>query len=111
MAYSIRHYLTDSGRDPFQQWFDGLADRSGRKAITRRLNRAETGNFGDHAHCRGGVREMRIDMGPGYRVYFALSSQTEVLLLCGGDKHAQSRDIARACDFWKDFRRRASAEN
>jgi len=67
----------------------------------------ELENFGDHKPCRDGVWELRIDVGPGYRVYYAISGSKIVLLLCGGDKRTQSADISRACEFWHDWQRRS----
>ena len=64
------------------------------------------GNLGDHKFCRDGVWELRVDVGPGYRVYYAQAGQTLVLLLLGGDKRTQSADIDRAVDHWQDWNRR-----
>ena len=61
----LRHYLTASGKDPFQQWMDGLKDLKGRIVIQRRIDRVANGNFGDHKFCQDGVWELRIDFGPG----------------------------------------------
>ena len=72
--------------------------------------RVELGNFGDHKFCRDGVWELRVDVGPGYRVYYALSGQRVVLLLCGGDKRTQDADIARAATYWQDWQRRTDDE-
>jgi putative addiction module killer protein len=102
----IRHYLTASGSDPYQQWLDKLRDLKGRVAIQRRIDRLAGGNFGDHRFCRDGVWELRIDFGPGYRVYYAQESQTIVLLLCGGSKRSQSADIKDAVEYWRDCQRR-----
>ena len=74
-------------------------------AIDRRLYRVELGNFGDHKSCKEGVWEFRIDLGPGYRVYYAQVGQTVVLLLCGGIKRSQDADISKACEYWKDWQR------
>jgi len=82
----IRHYLTKDGHDLFQQWREGLRDRRASIAIDRRVNRMELDNFGDHKFCRDGVWELRIDHGPGYRVYYGMDGEQIVLLLCGGDK-------------------------
>ena len=82
----IRHYLTTAGRDPYQTWLDRLKDLRGRVAIQGRVDRIAAGHFGDHKPCRDSVRELRIDVGPGYRVYYARDGRTVVLLLCGGDK-------------------------
>ncbi|MHA3904663.1 type II toxin-antitoxin system RelE/ParE family toxin [Castellaniella sp. WN] len=83
-----------------------LRDGKAKVAIIRRVARIEQGNFGDHKFCRNGVWELRIDVGPGYRVYYALSGQRLVLLLCGGDKRTQDTDIERAVDYWQDWQRR-----
>lgn len=103
----IRHYTDDRGRDVFQRWLDDLGDMRGRVAITRRMNRVEQGNFGDHKYLGDGVSELRFDVGPGYRVYYAMDGEAIVLLLAGGDKDSQDRDVARAIDFWGDYQRRS----
>jgi putative addiction module killer protein len=66
----------------------------------------QIGNFGDCKALRDGVSELRIDWGPGYRVYFAMAGRTTVLLLCGGDKRKQAADIKRAVEYWRDYKRR-----
>lgn len=106
----IRHYLTADERDVYFDWFRRVRDMKARIAIERRMNRIEQGNFGDHKFCRDGVWELRIDVGPGYRVYYAMSGKEVVLLLCGGDKRMQDADIGRACDYWQDWQRRNSDE-
>ena len=102
----ILHYLTAEGRDLFQDWLDGLRDMRACIAILRRVDRVTRGNFGDHRFCREGVWELRIDVGVGYRVYYAQAGQTVVLLLCGGKKRTQDADIARAVACWQDYQRR-----
>ena len=102
----LRHYLTDEGGDPTQQWLDSLPDLTARVAILRRLDRLVVGNLGDHKFCRDGVWELRIDQGPGYRVYFGQSGKTVILLLGGGVKRTQSRDIERAIGYWREFKRK-----
>jgi putative addiction module killer protein len=102
----IRHYLTASGRDPYQEWLDKLKDLTGRIAIQRRVDRVAEGTFGDHKPLQEGVCELRIDFGPSYRVYYAMESATIVLLLCGGSKRAQDADIKRATRYWRDYQRR-----
>jgi len=102
----IRHYLTAASRDPYQEWLDKLKDLTGRIAIHRRVDRIAEGNFGDHKPLQEGVCELRIDLGPGYRVYYAMESTTIVLLLCGGSKRAQDADIKRATRYWRDYQRR-----
>lgn len=103
---TIRHYLTRDGEDPIVEWLRTLRDLQGKAAIIRRLNRLELGNFGDFKPIREGVFELRIDVGPGYRVYYARSGKTVVLLLCGGSKRTQYADIDRACAYWRDWNSR-----
>jgi putative addiction module killer protein len=80
----------------YSQWFDDLRDRQARARINARIRRLSLGNPGDVRPVGEGVSEMRIDYGPGYRVYFVRRGQTMVVLLAGGDKHTQDRDIKTA---------------
>jgi putative addiction module killer protein len=82
--------------DEFHNWLGSLADRRAKARIVDRLKRASNGNFGDVKPAGSGVSEMRIDYGPGYRVYFFRRGKELVILLCGGDKKTQKADIARA---------------
>lgn len=82
--------------DEFRRWLGSLADRRAMARIVDRLKRASNGNFGDVKPARSGVSEMRIDHGPGYRVYFVRRGKALVVLLCGGDKKTQNADIAAA---------------
>jgi putative addiction module killer protein len=82
----------------FADWFAGLRDREARARVTVRIRRLSLGNPGDVKPVGGGVSEMRIDYGPGYRVYFIRRGDTVVVLLCGGDKRSQDRDITRALE-------------
>src|SRR5688572_28183474 len=82
--------------DAFKQWIDGLADLKGRARILARIDRMALGNPGDVKAVGEGVTEMRIDFGPGYRVYFTKVGKAIILLLCGGDKSSQAKDIALA---------------
>jgi len=104
--YEIRHYLTEDDRDLYLDWLKRVRDPIAKMSIVRRVNRIEEGNFGDHKFCRDNVWEMRIDVGAGYRVYYALSGSRIVLLLCGGDKSTQDADIDRAVNCWHDWNRR-----
>ncbi len=72
-----------------------------------RIDRLAAGNFGDCKSLRGGLYELRIDWGPGYRIYYAVLGKTCVLLLCAGDKRSQSRDIKRALEYWNDYKDRS----
>ncbi|WP_048647824.1 type II toxin-antitoxin system RelE/ParE family toxin [Nitratireductor soli] len=82
--------------DTFTKWLDGLRDQSARIRIATRIRRMEMGNPGDVKAIGEGVSEMRITYGPGYRVYFVQDGKTIIIILCGGDKSSQSRDIAEA---------------
>jgi putative addiction module killer protein len=102
----IRHYLTASGKNVFEEWLDGLRDEKAAARIAARIARLAAGNFGDCRPLRDGVWELRIDYGPGYRIYYAMIGRTCVLLLCGGDKRKQTVDIELAIQYWSDYRRR-----
>lgn len=106
--FEVRHYLTADGRDLFIEWLRRVRDGTAKVQIARRINRIELGNFGDCRFCRDGVWELRIDVGPGYRVYYARAAARVVLLLAGGDKGSQDRDIASAVEYWKDWQRRGA---
>ena len=90
--------------DVFQKWLDSLKDQKGRARILTRIVAAESGNFGDCGPVGDGISEMRIHLGPGYRVYYGQRDEVTYLLIAGGDKHAQSRDIARAKVIWKTIK-------
>ena len=108
--YEIRHYLTRDEKDVYLDWLRKQRGTVARIAVDRRVNRVEQGNFGDHRFCRDGVWELRIDVGAGYRVYYAMAGKEVILLLCGGDKRTQDADIDRACGYWQDWLRRTSDE-
>lgn len=102
----IVRYQTEKGDVPFTEWFDSLRDVRGKTAIIRRIDRAAQGNFGDHKFERAGVWEMRLDVGPGYRLYYFQHGDMLVVLLCGGDKSSQQADLERAVAYRQDFIRR-----
>ena len=89
--------------DVFDHWYDGLRDRQGRARIAARLRRVERGNFGDVKPVGSGVSELRIDYGPGYRVYLTQRGLEVVILLAGGDKRTQSKDIEAAIEMAKQL--------
>lgn len=80
----------------FDAWLGNLRDRAARAIITRRIDRIAEGNLGDVKSIGDGVSELRVDHGPGYRVYFTRRGEVVIVLLCGGDKSSQTRDVARA---------------
>ena len=105
----IQTYETLEGKIPFEDWLDALCDREGKAKIKGRLQRVALGNLGDCKAVGEGVSELKIDCGPGYRVYFAEKDSTIILLLCGGDKNTQDRDIRKAKEYWIEFRSRDDA--
>ncbi len=102
----IRHYVNRAGKDVFDDWVTQLADARAQAKIAIRINRLAAGNFGDCKPLRQGLSELRVDWGPGYRVYYAMVGRERVLLLCGGDKRKQSADIDRALECLKDYKER-----
>ena len=100
----LEFYRTQNGRVPFTDWFESLRDQKTRTRIRGRLTRLEVGNFGDCQSIGGGVFELRIHFGPGYRIYFGKVANTILLLLCSGDKSSQQRDIERAKTYWRDYK-------
>lgn len=98
--------MNSSGKCPFEEWLGSLKDSKARMRIRARIARLEAGNFGDCKGLRDGVQEIRIDYGPGYRVYLSRQGKVIVLLLCGSDKREQDRAIEKAIDYLKDWKRR-----
>lgn len=110
MTFEIRRYRNAAGGEPFTEWLTKLADRQARARVLARIERLEAGNFGDVKFLRDGVSELRIDWGPGYRVYFGRDGRTVIVLVCGGDKRKQDADIKRAVDLWQEYVNRKKAE-
>jgi len=106
MKYTALRYVAADGKDHFGAWLKGLKDIKAKTVILKRIERLESGSFGDCKPCRENVSELRIDYGPGYRIYFGLVGKALVLLLCAGDKRSQQADIERAIAFLKDFKER-----
>ncbi|MFO1364774.1 MAG: type II toxin-antitoxin system RelE/ParE family toxin [Burkholderiales bacterium] len=109
MACEIRRYRTVAGDEPFTQWLGALVDRQARARVLVRLERLALGNAGDARYLRDGVSELRIDWGPGYRVYFGREGNSLVVLLCGGDKRRQAVDVERAVKLWHEHENRNKA--
>ena len=104
----IKKLELQNGLVPFDEWFDSIRDQRMQAAVDARLTRVRVGNFGDCKSVAGGVSELRINFGPGLRVYYGLHGQQIVVLLGGGDKSSQSRDIRRAQQLWQQFIKHAS---
>jgi putative addiction module killer protein len=102
----IRLYRNTSGKSPFREWIRGLADIKAVDIINARLTRLRLGNFGDCKSVGDGVLELRVDFGPGYRIYFGRQGSQVVILLVGGDKSTQNSDIATAKGYWDDYQQR-----
>ena len=96
--------LFSRGRStPFSDWLNSLKDARTVGIVRARLNRVRLGNFGDCKSIGGGIEELRIDFGPGYRIYFGREGSLMVILLCGGTKGTQATDILRARKYWKEY--------
>jgi|SRR5579859_5100891 len=97
----INIYSTNTGKSPFSDWLEDL-DIKTRSIIRTRIDRIKLGNFGDAKLIKngGGIKELRIDYGPGYRVYYGMKGNIIVILLFGGDKGSQTRDIEKAKKYW-----------
>ena len=104
LPQDLQFYMTPSGRVPFIEWFNEFQDQRTQTRIQKRLQHLEHGNFGDCRSVGGGVYELRLHFGPGYRIYFGKIDNTIVLLLCGGDKSSQTQDIARAKTYWLEHK-------
>lgn len=102
MTLGVREYLTPEGKNPFRAWL-GALDFQTRARIQARVLRFSTGNLGDHKSVGSGVWEARVMFGPGYRIYFGKDGASVIVLLIGGDKSSQARDIRRAGRFWNDY--------
>ena len=102
--FDIRRYRTAAGEEPLTRWLADLRDRQAKARILVRLERLAVGNFGDCKFLREGVSELRIDWGPGYRVYYGRDGRTIIVLLGGGDKRRQAADIDAAVARWKRYK-------
>jgi len=102
----VTNYQTTDGKQPFRVLLRDLKDPKGKKAVIDRLLRVERGGLGHCDDVGEGVWGLKIDVGPGYRVYFGQDGPVIVVLLCGGEKHGQRRDIAIARAFWRNYKSR-----
>ncbi|MBI2636620.1 MAG: type II toxin-antitoxin system RelE/ParE family toxin [Parcubacteria group bacterium] len=95
-------YRNEHNDEPFTQWLDATKDAVTRRRISKRLRRIEEGNLGDVEPVSDGVFELRLHFGAGYRIYFGYIHKEAILLLVGGDKSSQARDIQKAKQYWND---------
>ncbi len=100
----ILHYVNEAGVEVFEAWLSNFGDIRARAAILKRIDRIAEGLLGDHRYVGEGIWEIRIDFGPGYRIYYAEDGRINILLLLGGDKGSQKKDIHRAQHFWALYR-------
>ena len=107
--FEVEDYLSPDGEDPYKKWLAELADKQARACVLVRVLRMAAGNFGDCKPLQDGVWELRIDHGPGYRVYYAQAGKRLILLLAGGDKRKQQADIEKAVECWHDWQHRKKA--
>lgn len=106
MKNELRTYRTKDGKEPFTKWIESIKDKMVKAQITNRLNRVVYGNFGDCESVGNGVYELRIHHGSGYRIYFVKQESALILLLMGGSKKTQDKDIQKAKKYWNEFRER-----
>ena len=100
----IQYYRTPNMQRPFIEWLGSIQDRKTQRRIRARIERLKFGNFGDAKFIGEGVFEMRLHFGAGYRIYFGKVDNTIILLLCGGDKSSQTRDIEQAKTYWQEYK-------
>ncbi len=103
---TIDTYQRPNGTIPFTDWFNSIRDKKVKERIQARVDSVEIGNLGKYRSVGDGVWELKLDFGPGYRIYYGEVDNTIVLLLCGGDKSSQNRDINLAKNYWKDYKER-----
>jgi|SRR5579863_818892 len=105
-ARTAKIYQTNDGKRPFEIWLKGLKDVVGQARILARIERAESGNFGNYKDIRNGLYELKEPYGPGYRIYFSIDAEDIILLLIGGSKRSQKTDIEKARSYWEDYKQR-----
>ena len=102
-AKTVIIYREPGGNEPFSDWLNRLRDAATRRRILQRLLRVESGHYGDYKPVGDGINELRLFFGPGYRIYFGEAGDKLVVLLSGGDKDSQGRDIQQAQCFWQEY--------
>ena len=111
----VSAYRTSSGKEPFTEWLDSIRDKTTRGRIKKRMDRVENGNMGDYRRLGTNLYELRLNFGPGYRIYYSIyfteSDSKTILILCAGDKSSQTRDIERAKEYSLDAEQRYEGYN
>jgi len=102
----IEIYITEEGKEPFNDFLDSLKTYKDRARIEARFDRVENGNLGDHNSVGDGIHELRFFFGPGYRVYYGVQNKRLIILLCAGNKKTQRKDIRTAKEYWKNHKTR-----
>jgi putative addiction module killer protein len=101
----IAVYRDRQGKEPLTEWLNSIRDRRTRARIDARLDRLQDGNFGDYRSLKGGLFELRLHFGSGYRIYYGRRGDELIILLAGGDKSSQTRDINKAKQYWEDYKK------
>ncbi len=96
-------YVKKDGKKPYDEWLRKLKDLKAKARVAVRVDRATRGNFGLHRELQSGIFELKEDFGPGYRIYFGVDGDEIIILLVGGDKGSQDRDISKAKEYWTDY--------
>jgi len=102
--YLIRKYRCANGKIPFDKWFNSLKDVRVKARLLKRLDKVQLGNLGDWNSVSDGVFELREHFKKGFRIYYGMENRTVILLLCGGDKSTQAKDIKKAKQYWQEFK-------
>ncbi len=111
MEYTVKIYQTSTGKSPFNEWLLDLSDRKAKAAIHLRIERLRTGLFGDCKVLGAGIFELKLDIGPGYRVYFSKTGTTIILILSAGSKKNQQKDISLSKKYFEDYKVRIGGKN
>jgi putative addiction module killer protein len=104
VAISVKILVVEEGYAPFDEWYNSITDKKARVTVASRIRRVREGNFGDHKNVGSGVSEVRIHLGPGYRIYYGRCGSSLVILLGGGIKRKQDQDIEEAVSLWERYK-------
>jgi putative addiction module killer protein len=100
----VLYYKKEDGAVPFLKWLYSIEDKVTKAKIRIRLDRVAAGDLGDYRPVGDGVNELRLNYGPGYRIYFGFDGREIIVILCGGDKSSQGKDIKSAKEYWADYK-------